>query len=213
MRESLEDLRKKYRGTFCFIELNGKKHLAEYTDDNGEDCFYFRSPEYGEILIDRDTVDTSLTYKFPEVGLYNLNGQAANFTRTPERQWKRAPFRENCFLQPILNSIGVNISGRFDINLHTLDEVYKELYPDSLERAVDSLKYSAALNKNFAVSHSLSNNRDEFIFWFQTQPIGTLFRKEKRIEISFSYLYQEAADFIRTKEPTWLLMKAQQSLT
>ncbi len=209
MRDSTSDLQKKFRNTFCFLELNGKKHLAEYTDDNGEDAFYFKSPEFGEILIDRETVDQSLTYYFPENGLYNVQGQAIDFVRYPERQWKRAPYRENCRIVPILSAIGIALGRVNEINLHNLEEIYSGIYPQSLEKAVASLKYSIAVNREFAISKTTTSEKDQLLFWFKSQPIGTLDIKSKKIEIIFQPLYQEAQDFINKQEPSWLLTKKQ----
>lgn len=210
MTDSVEDIRKKYRNTFCFLELNGKKHLAEFTDDNGENNFYFKSPDFGEIIVDKETVDTCLTHKFPENGLYNVQGTAVDFVRYPERQWKRAPYQDNCRINSILSAIGVSLPIRFVINLHNLEEIYQEKYPSDLETALGSLKYSIALNKNFAVSLSTKDDRNEYLLWFRNQPIGTVKQKEKEVLVHYHVLYQEVQDFIRTQEPTWQLMKSQQ---
>lgn len=212
MRESVEDIRKKFRGTYCFLELNGKKHLTEFYDDNGEDAFYFKSPEFGEIIVDRETVDTCMTHSFPSNGLYNVQGQAINFVRYPERQWRRAPYRDNCRMTPILTYISININSRaLEINLHNLEELYRGSYPTNLESAILSLKYSTAVNKDFAVSRSTSDDKNEYILWYHTQPVGIVKSKEKTIEVVFEPLYQEVQDYIRKQEPTWLLTKKQQS--
>lgn len=211
MRDSLEDIRKKYRGTFCFLDLNGKKHLAEYTDDNGDQTFYFKSPNFGEILVDRETIDNCLTYKFPQSGLYNVSNEAVEFVRLPERQWKRAPFRDNCMLVSILSTIGITIKkSHLDISLLNLEEVFKEKYPNSLEEAISTLKYSKALDKNFAISWPTRNHETEILLWFRRQPIGIIKPEEKLIEIVFQPLYQETSDFLRDKEPTWQLTRRQQ---
>jgi len=209
MTDSVDDIRKKYRNTFCFLELNGKKHLAEYTEDNGDNNFYFRSPDFGEIIVDKETVDTCLTHKFPENGLYNVQGTAVDFVRYPERQWKRAPYHDNCRITSILASIGVSLPLRFIVNLHNLEEIYQEKYPSDLEEALFSLKYSVAINKNFAVSHSTMDNRNEYLLWFKNQPVGVVKHQEKEIEVQYTPLFQEVQDFIRTQEPTWQLTKSQ----
>ena len=212
MRDSLEDIRKKFRGTYCFLELNGKQHLTEFTGDNEEDQFFFRSPVFGDVIVDRETIDNCMTYRFPKSGLYNLQGQAVEFVRLPERQWKRAPFRENCIILQLLPAIQVTFSrAYYDVNLLNLEEIYKEVYPESLDTAIVSLKYSMALDKNFAISQSPTENyENELLFWFRKQPIGIINPAKRTIEVRFLPLLQEVQDFIRTKEPTWQLMKKPQ---
>jgi hypothetical protein len=212
MSDSPDDLRKKFKGTNLFLELNGKKHLVQYTEDNGEDCFTFYSPDYGEILIDYETVLSSLTYEFPQNGLYNINKTAMEFFRVPERQWKRAPAQDNSRMISILDKIGISLGVSTDITLNNLEELYKKLYPKNLDEAIKTLKYSLALNKDFAISQSKEESDSILLFWMKSQPIGTINTATREVSIKYNPLYQEALDFFRKKETSWhLLPKAKQS--
>lgn len=211
-RDSLEDFKKKYRDTYCFLLLNGKEYLVFFADDNGDNSFYMTSPEFGEIIIDRETLYSCVRATFPKSGLYNLEGNAVEYTRVPERQWKRAPCSTNSLLYPILSKIGISTTVDTRIHLHNLETIFKEDYPKDLDGALSTLKYSVAINKDFAISDSVSGKDSELILWFKTQPVGLLNAITKEITVKYNHLYQEVSDFIRKSEPTWHLLPKQKQL-
>lgn len=204
-QESLDDFRKKYKDTYCFLTLNGKEYLVHYADDNGGNNFYLHSPEFGEIIVDQNTLQSCLRPVFPKTGLYNLDGSAVEYTRLPERQWKRAPCASNTTLFPILKKLSITPPTNTKINLHTLEEIFKRKYPKSIDNALENLRYSTALNRNFAISQSITGKDSELLFWYRSQPIGLLNAITKEITIKYNHLYQETLDFLRKNETSWNL--------
>lgn len=211
MTDIVEDIRKKYKGTFCFLTLNGKEYLVIYSNDDGDNRFCLESPQFGEIIVDKETIDSCIRFTFPKNGLYNLNGSAVEYHRVPERQWKRAPCPDNSKLTTILSRIGIDVGLDTQITLSNLEEIYKEKYPNSIDEALKKIKYSTALSKKFAISLAPSGKLSEALLWFQNQPIGLINTSTRDVSIKYEHLYQEALDYFRKKETTWnLLPKAKQ---
>ncbi len=203
MIENLEDFRKKYKGTYIFLEFNGKKELVYYAGDS-DGTFKVLSKKYGNLLVDEATARESFTYYFPEIGLYNVKGIAQNFVRMPNRQWKRAPCSDNAHLRSILTRWFRDSSG---ITIESLDEVYNPKYPTSLEQALLNLKTSMALNLKFAVSLSHLKNPNKYLLWYGQSPIGFVDKSDRTIEVKTPHMYQEVADFVKYKENSWTLLK------
>lgn len=204
IRESLEDFRKRYKGTYLFLKVRGKDMLVRYESDNEEDfCFY--SATYGDILVDEETARENITLVFPPMGLYNVDGQAYVFTRVPARQWKRAPCEDNVLIFPILGEINLNVLDK-PITMPSMEQVFFPHYEKSLDKALLT-NTSIALSLNFAVSASNKDDQNQRILWFQNSPIGIINIKEREIHIKFHAFYQETLDFFRKGDFGWTILK------
>jgi len=202
IQETLEDFRKRYKGTYLFLSFNGKEHLVRYDSDNEEEfCFY--SPQYGDILVDEDTARNNIEIVFPPTGLYNLLGSVYEFNRLPARQWKRAPCKDNTQFKPIFEQLNCSVD---QISLHhtIVEKLFFPVYPSSLEQAVKELKLATAISKKFAISYSPEDN-SSILFWYKSQPIGYVYPDTKTISIKYKPLLQEVVDFLKKKEYTWSL--------
>lgn len=208
INDSTEDLRKKFRGTYLFLTLNGKEFLVYYSEDDGENEFRLFSPQYGDLLIDKETFTHCIKYSFPKAGLYNLGGEVVEYARMPERQWKRAPCPENSKIYPILGKLGFFIKeNQTTISLKNLETIYKNVYGETIDKTIGSLKYCNAINKNFAISPPLKGKTDpKYVLWFKSQPIGFLDTSSYEVDVRFQPLYQETLDFIRKNESQWTLL-------
>ena len=209
MEETLEDFRKRYKDTIVFLEINNKKHIARYDGDN-EVLLNFHSPVYGNILLEDSQAREALSFYFPENGLYNVDKTAVYFSRTPARQWKRAPCQDNCFLADILRSLGTR--EKFpSISCESMQQVFFPTYPKSLNDALEKLTYSTALTKEFAVSLGHLPNPNVFLLFYENTPIGTIHKESKEIHVEYKHLFQEVIDFCTKREPEWTpLLKNQQ---
>ncbi len=203
MIENLEDFRKKYKGTYIFLEFNGKKELVFYAGDT-DTTFKVQSAKYGDILIDEQTARESFTYCFPEIGLYNVDDKAHKFVRLPNRQWKRAPCADNTHMRSILTSW---LRDSVPVNLRSLAQIYNPKYPKDLDQAISTLKTSTALDLKFAVSIGHLKDKNTFLLWYGSSPIGVINPNLRTVELKTPHMYQEVKDFIKYKEPTWTLVK------
>lgn len=209
MEESLEDFRKRYKDTIVFLEIDSKKHIARYDGDN-EVSLNFHSPIYGNILLEDSQAREALSFYFPENGLYNVDKKAVYFSRTPARQWKRAPCQDNCFLSDLLRSLGAR-EKPFIISCESMQQVFFPTYPKSLNDALEKLTYSTALTKEFAVSLGHLPDPNVFLFFYENIPIGTIHKESKEIHVEYKHLFQEVIDFCTKREPEWTpLLKNQQ---
>ena len=177
--------------------------LVRYESDNEEDfCFY--SGIYGDILVDEETARENISFIFPQSGLYNINGQAQFFNRNPQRQWKRAPCQDNVSLTPILQELALNFPST-EIGMPVMEQIFSPKY-FSLDKAGEHL-LSAAINKNFAVSESNTDDPNQRILWFHTSPIGIISLDLKQINVKFQAFYQETVDFIRKAGYNWTVTR------
>jgi len=209
MEESLEDFRKRYKDTIVFLEIDNKKHLVRYDSDN-EVSLNFHSPIYGNILLEDSQAREALSFYFPENGLYNVDKKAVYFSRTPSRQWKRAPCQDNCFLSDILRSLGTR-EKPFIISCESMQQIFFPIYPKSLTEVLETLSYSTALTKEFAVSLGHLPDPNVFLFFYENTPIGTVHKESKEIHVEYKHLFQEVIDFCTKREPEWTpLLKNQQ---
>lgn len=200
LSESIDDFRKRYRGTYVFLDFSGDTHLVQYVEDSDNE-FIFKSPKYGEIVLNEDTVRRTIKLKFPPSGLYNVAGNAVFFARIPARQWKRAPCQDNCVILNILNCFK-RVPVKFSIE--TLNEIYNTIYPENLDKALAELKYSTALSNKFGISVSHLADKDTFLFWYKCNPIGVGYKSVKELVIFNKHLFQEVRDFCKRKETQWI---------
>jgi len=201
--ESLEDLRKHYRSTYVFLEIEGKKHLTFYGGDNEEE-FIFQSPTFGDLLVNTDTVREKLTFLFPKAGLYNLNNGVYDFTRNPARQWRKAPCGDNTRFRGITDSITLRAVPKIHFSFDIAEHIFFPKYPRTTEEAVQNIpKDGIALNRNIGITIAPEKYDAEHILWYRQAPVGTLDSKKKEITVKYQPLYQEIYDYYTKKEPQW----------
>jgi hypothetical protein len=205
IQESIEDFRKRYKGTFVFLNIEGKEQLVYYEHDE-EESFSFWSPVYGDILVDKECAMSRLSFIFPENGLYNIGGTCWEFNRNPARQWKRAPCHENTVFSNPLHLLGVLGRERLSLTSGTAQELFFPSYPNSIEEAIENLKPMVALNLKFGISCSATKDKNKLILWYKNDPIGYANPETKTIEVYVKQLYQEVVDFIKREAWTWSLV-------
>ncbi len=202
--ESVEDFRKRYKGTYVFLNIRNENHLVLYEQDDG-DAFSFKSPTFGDILVDQDCAMSRLSFVFPESGLYNIQGQCVEFNRNPARQWKRAPCTENTVFSHPPVAFGVR-NPQIVLDMETAHELFFPKYPTNLDEAVKNPSPMMAVNKKFGVSLSPKEKDTRLLFWYRSEPIGFVDTLNKTIEIKTPNLLQETVDFIKKEAWEWTLI-------
>lgn len=203
--ESLEDFRKRYKGTYLFLNVRGKELLVRYESDNEEDfCFY--SPEYGDLLVDEDTARNQIRIFFPKPGLYNIQEEVYEFTRNPLRQWKRAPCDDNSRLSQISAVLSRDYKST-SLSIRIASHIFFPKYPENLDTAIKNLKNSIALNQEFAITKH--PKEESLLLWYHSNPIGILDTKTREITVKYKPLYQEVIDFFKKKEYSWTIAPKQ----
>ncbi len=200
IHETIEDFRKRYKGTFLFLTLKDKEFLVRYEEDDG-DRFVFYSEAHGNILVSEETARTNLTHHFPETGLYNIEQEANLFTRYPARQWKRAPCADNTYIQRLTNHY---INKRFDFEIAT--SIFYPKYPDTTSEALENLKKSSiAINSKFGLTKGYGKHKKAIILFYKTTPVGLVDNNQNIIQVKYKPLLQEVKDYYNNKEPTWTI--------
>lgn len=205
LRESLEDFRKRYKGTYVFLELNGTDYLVRYDQDNEED-FCFFSPIHGNILVDENTARELLTIRFPKTGLYNTDEDAVEFCRLPERQWKRAPAQENTIIVPFDRKINT-LYGKRTLTPELAHSLFYPEYPESLDIALEIKKKTVALNHKFGIYTPDNTKETRQVLFFLSQPVAWINKNNKTISMEFKPLHQEVKDFLNSSEPEWTIQE------
>lgn len=198
--ETLDDFRKRYRGTYLFLKIKDKDYLVRYEEDNGE-RFVFFSEDRGNILVTEETARTNLTYYFPETGLYNIQENVYLFSRYPARQWKRAPCAENT---SIVKLGDLHLTKNFSFEL--ANAIFYPKYPDTTTEALEKLKNtSQAINSKFAIMKGTGKHKKSILLFYKATPVGLVDNNQNIIQVKYKPLLQEVKDYYNNKEPTWTI--------
>lgn len=201
--ESLDDFRRRYRHTYLFLELDGKKHLVNYEADD-EESFTFASPQFGALLVNEETAREKISFYFPRAGLYNLDQGMVDFSRNPARQWRRAPCTENTRFYQIHGGISDEFAARTRFGWDEAQSLFFPKYPKTTEEALTQLpKNGRALSREIGFTHAPKKYDLPFILWFRQTPVGLVDKEKKEITVRYSPLYQEICDHYTKKEPEW----------
>lgn len=206
IQESIEDFRKRYKGTYLFLTVRGKEHLVRYESDNEED-FCFFSAEFGDILVDEETARENISFYFPTSGLYNFDNGVHHFARKPIRQWKRALCEDNGILIPLITELKLNTEN-LSISMPQVKKLFKPHYAGSIANALLDKRESVAINRNFAISASHQEDQTKKILWYLTSPVGIIDPNMMEITVKYQPFYQEVIDFIRKKEYMWTVKRS-----
>ena len=207
LNETLEDFRRKYKGTYVLLEYNDKKNLVYYSGDNERD-FVFKMLDYGDILVDQKTARENLNLFFPEQGLYNIDEQVIHFSRNPNRQWKRAITAENTYMWNIFSDINRNCYCP-NLSLKTVNQMLYPVYSkldDAIKKLEKETVLGIAINKNIAVSQPEKAGKEPYVLWWKSRAIGYVLHEVSTLNVVYEPLRQEVLDFCRKEEPTWKVL-------
>lgn len=201
--ESLEDFRKRYRHTYVFLEIDNKKHLVNYENDD-ETSFTFASPQFGTLIVNEETAREKISFYFPKVGLYNIGGELHDFSRNPARQWRRAPCSDNTRFVSVLENLRSGIARRIRFGWTEAQDIFFPKYPKTTEETLENLpEHGKALNRFIGFTPAPKKFDADALIWFRSTPVGTVNKHKKEITVQYQPLYQEICDHYTKKESAW----------
>lgn len=198
-----EDFRQKYEGTFCRFEspLTKEKEIFQivqvvsYPTESPD--LTLRNKRHGDIFL-KYTTEAELDFSYPDIGYFQHRHLALRFLRQYERQWKkgicRTTTRVQCPMNEICTVVDTNIDEPTLVNAfigktHRMD--------DALNLLKQKQAVSVAVSKSIAVS--LSNTANEYLVWFENEPVGKILGDERQIKVIVPEFTQEIKDYIRNE--------------
>ena len=177
--EIVNDFRRKYEGTFCWLEVEKATQEALVRVVRVEDhpqkggTIQLESSKYGNLTLNLASDGYALKFKHPPVGVFQYKQFAFYFMRRPQRQWQRGL----CPGNSLLRNVEHNISGNFA--RFSADEIqaafdHKVFDPkEALWMLNKQQACSVALPNDFAVSLSF-RLREEFVLFHWRHPVALL---------------------------------------
>lgn len=184
---------KKYKNTYLFLEQNERKipvYLRSY-----EDGYYYVLDE-NDVYIKLNTNTKTELFNFKPIKcLFNHEKHCLYIYKNPARQFKRGVCQENTSISdPILN-LNSRANGLIKIEHKYLQSLINENYY-SFDILHDKIKtknvYSGALDKNFMISLSITNDPSLLFVWYHTTLIGYI--NNNKLYCKNPYFAQEVYD-------------------
>jgi hypothetical protein len=175
--EVVQDFRRRYEGTFVFLNMEEKNietlvNIRKVEDSSSKiGVLHLDSEEYGTITLNLGSEGHSLKFKYPPVGVFQHKREALYFRRKPARQYRRGICGDNSLLLNTTRNFAGNfvawsaseIKSAFD---HTVFSV-----ADAMKMLESNKARSVALRDNFSVSLSVFESPD-YVVWFWGIPVA-----------------------------------------
>jgi hypothetical protein len=197
---AIDEMRRKYENTYLVLKQpDGKELVACYKGFN--DGFHMFRDELETPLRLRHETSYEVICKFPERCLFNHNGLALEFIRSPKRQYKRGICKDNVFIYSPVRSVWSVDS--YNWTMKTIVDALYPTYPVTCEEAIKQLEgrscASIALNPKFMLSLSFTSQKKEFYLFYSNVPIGSF--KDGVFTIAHRLFKQEVIDDINLFKP------------
>lgn len=197
---SIQEMDKKYTNTFVILQKpSGEEQVIMYKGFDGD--FHLFQDEQGVNLRVKHETNVKIFCKFPERCLFNTDSQALEFIRLPNRQYRRGICKENARIYSPQRQF-FNGDGH-PWNISTLHHALYPEYPSNCEEAIAKLAtkkmISVAINDQFMISHSITNEKDIFHLFFSNKVIG--YWKQGIFYIKHQLFKQEVLDNINLFKP------------
>jgi hypothetical protein len=170
-QQVLADFRRRYEGTFVFVEFPDSQKEALFKVDRIEESdstvgiVCLSSNEYGKIRLNFAT-DHTIKFKYPPVGVFQNGNQAFFFRRLPAKQYSRGICQGNSDVFAVTNGL---YRYPTTLNFTTVDNAFKA-QTFGVKEALAMLKggkhISVALRDGFALSLSLSTQKGLIMYYF-----------------------------------------------
>lgn len=170
---AIQEMTKKYLNTYLIhVSPQGKENVVQYL--GYESGVHHLSDKHGMRLKFKHETNEMLVCKFPERCMFNFKGVALEFTRRPNRQFRRGICKDNCcIINPIHNLFGLS---NFVLDHAVIAAALQPEYPETCEQALSLLDKkqvgSIALNNVFSISHSFTHKKNVYYVFFYTKVIG-----------------------------------------
>ncbi|MCI0550232.1 MAG: hypothetical protein L0287_04705 [Anaerolineae bacterium] len=216
MVNELEEFRKQYSETIIRLrEKKGGPYQPVYVNTEGAHTpnhLCVNHSAFGQIQVHWKSQLYELNTDLPRRGLFNYNGCAGLFLRTPQRQWKRGLCSGTSNIRWLtyswrkqLNMVTVISPSLGDLNFvnSLYDRVYRS-WGTVIEDLLNSNVVEEAVSPQFALSRSpFVDEHDVLLLWYEDQVIGDVYPEEPGIIVRQEIFGQEVHDFVKRKKITW----------
>jgi hypothetical protein len=197
-RDSLEDFKRNYRHCYVHLKTNNEVIVAQFLESSDSE-FTFGTRKYGQLLVDEKSARELIVVPFPKFGLYNIKDGAVLFQRLPNRQWKKAIHPDNCTM------VSIDMSLREpSFNIKTVENILNPVYPDSFEEALTRFKDVKTVALNLDIGLVITKENPQLLW--KRRIVGYIDPKLKQVVIEDQPMEQEIRDYVRKKDPKWLVI-------
>jgi len=170
--EALADFRRRWEHSYVWLKMQQKSCetlvLVRQVerDERKVGVLHLESADYGAITINLGSPDHSLSFRYPQSGVFQHGAFAAMFRRIPARQWKRGICTDNSYLDTTVRRV---TGTRVALGLDSLKSAFEHktyTKDEALEILNQRKARSVALRDNFSISLSPTVNKDHLLlFW------------------------------------------------
>jgi len=203
-KQLYQDFKQKYEKCYCSVLLEGynipKVFYLEFVEETLKaPLLHLRNNEFGEVILKYDDSCSDVSFKLPNIGLYNSMGNVLMVRRLYQRQFKKGICTSTLYIKSIYQDIYSGFVSASEANLHeSLVKILLQPTPTlSLKEGIDALDkvLATALSPEFAVG--LSPRLDGVhILWYYENPIGLVDPVGHRIFLKENQFQQEFQDFV-----------------
>jgi hypothetical protein len=220
-----QEFKKQYAGTFFRVRLkSGAKRIvfwpSDWDMDNETTTFSVKTRNEGTMVLKfNSTKYKDFDFKFPDVGMFNLDGMSWAFLRIPQRQWHRGICNGTAQIKDLIPAARSRRVASYNqihsvLSHETLAAAFWGDYPSSLVQACEQLNgetmFGIALNRQLSLlvdfrEEKFNSNFNKILYWFSV-PIGEVSLTNKTIMMHNHVLAQEVIDYMnRTSQTGWAI--------
>ena len=159
----INDFDKRYTNSFLLITVRGETIPVKYNGMNGNNKHSFTDVNNLQYELG-DKTKNSVAVWFPPVGCYNINGMGCTFWILPERQWKRAPCKDNTSIDWYSGQHSV-------LTLAYFHECWTNKYP-TIQQCFAFLQDKQNTSIAFSIRYALVKHTQTLYLYHHDVPIG-----------------------------------------
>lgn len=215
--DKIVEFEKRYTQTYLYLKfLNTPQENGYYwlekilNQDSKFPLLKFSNETWDNLQIGIDS-ETEIECIWPESGLFNHNGDVYNFTRFPQRQWKRGICTHNCYIISANNNLLYDYDSVAKLNTNILNSTLLPQPILSLSTAIGYHKNNPeatgiTLTKEFALLKSpFLLEHENYLLVRKNNPCAIVYPATQTIEIKFEYLKQEILDLLKNEPYKWII--------
>lgn len=191
-QQIIADFRRRYEGTYVFVEFPNSAKEELFRVDSIEDSdatvgiLCLSSDDYGKIRLNFAT-DHRILFKYPPIGVFQNGNQAYLFRRLPARQYARGICAGNSEIVPVTGLIKRHPNG---LNFQTVKNAFigKTYTFREAVAMLESKKFmSVALADGFSLSLSPTAQEGYLMFYFDIPVAWVNLKGELSIVLEETY--------------------------
>lgn len=175
--EVLSDFRRRWEGTYVWLEIDGRPDELVYLDSVEESStkiatLNLTSDKLGKLSVNFGSENHALQFRYPPVGVFQHDRDAYVFYRRPQRQYRRGICSDNSYMWNVTRRL---VGNRVRWNAAEIRSAFEhETY--SIVTALTLLEKGykgVALNGNFSLTQSLFETPD-YVLWHWVNPVARI---------------------------------------